>query len=314
MQVKDINKILILDQGDPVARQLLAKAYAVFGDSAGYVVLRARRTHNIALQMMEKTIREEQPQLVLIGATALGEEIAPALGVRLQTGVAAHCVDIKVNEEERLAFMIPAFGGRAIGEIFIPGAEAGKPAIATVKPGIFQEAEGWDYEEAVRSKAECRLIDVDTLSEEGMIPEGSRTQGTFRLAGIEPREHSAGSIAGADLILCGGYGLGSEEVWRKLETLAGKLGGAAACTRAALDAEWGCTEDMMIGTSGRAVRPKVYIGFGISGAAHHTCGITAAGTVISINSDKDADAFAVSDYKGVFDAERVLDALLDEIG
>ena len=69
----------------------------------------------------------------------------------------------------------------------------------------------------------------------------------------------------------------------------------------------------MIGTSGRTVRPKVYIGFGISGAAHHTCGITGADTIISINNDKDAEIFAASDYKGVFDAEQVIDALLGEI-
>ena len=120
-------------------------------------------------------------------------------------------------------------------------------------------------------------------------------------------------IACAELILCGGYGLGNEETWHKLEALADKLNGAAACTRAALDAGWGCTEDTMIGTSGRAVSPEVYVGFGISGAAHHTCGIAGAGRIISINTDKDAEAFAASDYKGVFDAEQVIDALLDQI-
>lgn len=306
MKAETVKKILIFDQGDPVADQLLHKAAELFGGNAEYIVLKAHKTHNIALRMMEQTIREEQPELVLIGATALGEEIAPALGVRLRTGVAAHCVDITVNEDGRLTFLIPAFGGKVVGEIFIPDAKAGQPAIATVKPGIFQQR-------ISLHDAQIRIIDADAMAADGSIPEGSKTQGTFRLAGITPRERASGDIAEADLILCGGYGLGSAETWRKLETLADRLGGAAACTRAALDAAWGCTEDTMIGTSGKAVNPEIYIGFGVSGAAHHTCGITGAGKIININTDKEADAFAASDYKGVFDAERVLDALLDQI-
>ena len=145
MQAKDIRKILIFDQGDPVAGQILGKAEEVFGKSAAdapqYVILKAHRTHNIALQMLEKAIGEEQPELVLIGATALGGEAAPALGVRFETGVAAHCVDIRASEDGRLTFIIPAFGGRAFGEIFIPNAKAGRPAIATVKSGMFREPE-----------------------------------------------------------------------------------------------------------------------------------------------------------------------------
>ncbi|MBE6045537.1 MAG: electron transfer flavoprotein subunit alpha/FixB family protein [Clostridiales bacterium] len=309
MKAKDIKKVLILDQGNPVAGQLLQKAAEVFGtDAVQYVVLKAHRTHNLVLTMMEETIREEAPELVLLGATALGEEIAPALGVRLGTGVAAHCVDIKVNEDGRLTFMIPAIGGRAVGEIFIPDAGSGRPAVATVKPGIFPQPEDVAFADKIPG---CRIIDVDAMKEDGSIDPGEKVQGGFRMTQIVPRERSAGSITGADIILCGGYGLGSEGVWKKLKMLAQRLGGAAACTRAALDAEWGCSEDSMIGTSGKAVRPKVYIGFGISGAAHHLCGITGADTIISINNDKDADVFAASDYKGVFDAEQILDALLE---
>ena len=273
--------------------------------------MKAHRAHNIALQRMEQTIREEAPELILIGATALGEEVAPALGVRLETGVAAHCMDITINEEGRLTFLIPAFGGKAVGEIFIPDAKAGRPAVATVKPGMFPDP-AEDLQGTLCEAGRCKVIDVDAMAADGRIPAGEKAQGAFRMVKALPRAQSAGSIANAELILCGGYGLGSKDVWHKLEKLADRLGGTAACTRAALDAEWGCAEDAMIGTSGRAVRPKVYIGFGISGAAHHTCGISGAETIISINNDKDADIFASSDYKGVLDAEQVIDALLAE--
>ena len=310
MKVQEIKKILILDQGNPVAGQLLGKADALFSAPA-YVIVKAHRTHHIALQMMEQIIREESPELVLIGATALGEEVAPALGVRLGTGVCAHCVDIQSNGEGQLTFLIPAFGGRAVGEIFVPDAKAGQPAIATVKPGMFRDP-AEDLQESLCEAGRCSVVDIDAMAADGRIPAGEKAQGAFRMVKASPREQSAGNIAQAELIICGGYGLGSEAVWHKLETLADRLGGAAACTRAALDAEWGCTEDSMIGTSGKAVRPKVYIGFGISGAPHHTCGIAGADTIISINNDKNADVFAASDYKGVLDAEQVIDALLAE--
>lgn len=295
-----MKKVMIFDQGNPVCRQLLGKARQLFGDEAEYIMVKVQKHHNIALKVLEDAIREEKPELVLIGATALGEEIAPALGVRLGTGVAAHCVDIQINEDGETAFMVPAFGGRVIGEIFVEGACGDRPAIATVKPGTFDDFEG-----------QCRIIDVDSLIETGALSEGEKKQGSFRMTGIEPRKQSAGDIGKAELIFCGGLGIGSEENWKKIQRLAEKFGGAAGCTRPVVDMGWGPDEDSMIGTSGRTVKPKVYVGFGISGAAHHICGIRDADVIISINNDENAEVFAASDYKGVFDAEAVIDALLE---
>ncbi len=314
MKAKEIKKILILEQGDPSGAQILSKAADVFGkNEPDYVILKSCRTHNISLSFMEELIRKEQPQLVLIGATSLGGEVAPALGARFGAGVAAHCIDFAENEEGEIAFIVPAFGGRAASEIFMPEANAEAPAIATVKPGIFPDPSEERFD-ALISGPSCRIIDLDALAEKSDPAEYAGNHGGFRMTERKPIERAAGSIDGADLILCGGYGLGSEENWNKLQTLAEGLGGACGCTRAALDAGWGCREDAMIGTSGKAVHPKVYIGFGISGAAHHTCGISGAEEIISINSDPDADIFKSSDHKGVFDAEKVMEALLKEIG
>ncbi|MCQ2545039.1 MAG: electron transfer flavoprotein subunit alpha/FixB family protein [Clostridia bacterium] len=295
-----MKKIMIMDQGDPVAYQILGKAKSLYGDDADYVMVKFHKAHNQAMRLMEKAIADEKPDVILIGATALGEEVAPALGIRLETGVAAHCIDI-IRKEDELAFMVPAFGGKVIGEIFVPGWGPEHPAIATVKPGTFDD-----------SKADCRVIDFDVMIEAGEIDSGRKTQGTFRLTGIEPRKHAKSDISKAQLIFCGGFGIGSTDNWQKIEKLAEKFGGGAGCTRPALDMDWGPDESSMIGTSGKTVKPKVYIGFGVSGAAHHVCGIKDADVIISINNDKDAEVFAVSDYKGVFDAEAVIDALLEE--
>ena len=288
-------KIMIFDQGNPVTGQLVSKAAEVFGSAGGNEIVIARsfdKDHEAVTEMLYRTISDERPEVLLIGSTVPGEEIAAALGVRLGSGVAAHCVDMTLSEEGEVVFMIPAFGGRAIGEIMVPDASAGKPAIATFKQDIFSDD----------GSGASRVIEMT-----------GESSGGFRLTGVRDAGTAAADIGKAELILCGGAGIGGSENWDKLERIAKALGAACGCTRPVADADWGPGEDSMIGTSGRTVKPKVYVGFGISGAAHHLCGIKDAGIIISINKDRGADVFAASDYKGTFDAGKLLDALEKEL-
>ena len=84
-------------------------------------------------------------------------------------------------------------------------------------------------------------------------------------------------------------------------------------TRPVVDMGWGPDEQSMIGTSGKTVRPKLYIGFGISGAAHHLCGISDSGTIVNINLDDSAESFAASDFTAAMDANAVIDLLLEKL-
>lgn len=316
MKKKSVKKIAVFDQGAPVFFQLMTKAKELFdGQDAEFIRIACDeetvRDHMAVTMGLAEAVREEDPDLLLIGATSLGEEVAPALGIRLKTGVAAHCVDIRENGEGRIAFHVPAFGGKVIGEIFIPN---GRPMIATVKPGMFSGTE--------ESAGSFRTVMIggDPIGKgairedaaESAAEDGAGCRGRVRLIETRPKETKASNLDKADVVVCGGFGIGSAEAWQKIETLAERLGGAAGCTRPVVDMGWGPDEDSMIGTSGRTVRPKVYIGFGISGAAHHLCGIRDAGTIISINNDKAAEAFAASDHIGVFDAGRMIDLLLEK--
>lgn len=299
MRKSDVKKVLVFDQGlegktHPVFFQLMAKAKEVFGEQdTVYAGLHVYTDHpETAVAAMEQAVREYQPQLLLIGATALGEEAAPALGICLETGVAAHCIDIRISENGRVAYMVPAFGGKVIGEIFIP---EGNPAIASIKPGTFAGRE-------------------DTAGSDTVLTVGELPEPALRITAREESESGKKALDKTDLVFCGGFGIGSEENWKKLEKIAAVLQGAAGCTRPVVDMGWGPDEYDMIGTSGRTIRPKVYVGFGISGAAHHLCGIRDAGIIISINNDKEAEVFAASDYKGVLDAQAVIDSLLEKIG
>ncbi len=244
-----------------------------------------------AIAMME-AVKAWDPDVILIPATSSGEELAPTLGVRLHTGVAAHCVDFELREDGCFVQMVPAFGGKVIGEILIPDR---KPQIVTVKPGMFQAGP--------QPSVRCEVIMLDNN------PVGNHVSKIKALRILE-REMTGEPLEKASVVVCGGFGLGSKEIWEKVELLASRLGGAAGCTRPVVDEGWAADEDSMIGTSGKTIRPKVYLGFGVSGAAHHVCGMKDAGVVISVNNDEQAEMFHVSDYKVVGDLKMILDELL----
>lgn len=237
-------------------------------------------------------VKAFDPDVLLVGATAAGEELAPTLGSRLATGVAAHCVDL-IMKDGMLMQMVPAFGGKVIGEIFTP---KHRPAIASIKPGIFQETQ------TAPRACELHRIAPDALDRAG---------GKITYLGSEKKEFEGIPIEGAQLVICGGNGIGSAENWAELEKLAALLGAAIGCTRPVIDNGWVNSERGMIGTSGKSIRPSVYLGFGISGATHHLCGFKDAGTIISVNNNKEADIFCASDFTAVADAPSLVRTLLD---
>lgn len=236
--------------------------------------------------------------VILIPASSTGEELAPTLGKKLDTGVAAHCVDICLDEEGQLVQLVPAFGGKVIGEILTPDT---RPQIASIKPGMFTADE-----RLLQSRSEASIVDMDTSWLEEI-------HSKITAKAVRREAQQGMPLEKAPVIVCGGFGVGSQENWDKIEELAVLLGGAAGCTRPVIDQGWAKDEQKMIGTSGKSVRPKVYIGTGISGAAHHVCGMQDSGVVISINRDEDSEMFAASDYIVCADGAKMIDALIEKL-
>jgi len=236
------------------------------------------------------------PEIYLFGATATGSALGPTVAARLKTGMAAHCMDLLLDENKRLKALVPAFGGKVVGEILCPGKN---PQMASVKPGIFVK------------KDPCpapKLLEKIDLS---------GYQKLFEKKGVEPlnavqRPPEGMPLNEAPIAVCGGYGVGSQENWNMLEELARLLGGATAATRPPIDEGW-AQEHTMVGTSGVSIRPKAYIGFGISGATHHICGMNESGVIISVNRDEEAPIFQVSDYRITGDVNVILPALLEAV-
>jgi electron transfer flavoprotein alpha subunit len=246
--------------------------------------------------VLHKLILREEPDVVLFGATAMGEELAPTVSARLGTGLGAHCTDLGMGPDGLLTMGVLGFGGRVHTEMFCP---ALRPQMASVKPGMFPPLERGRTEGAVQREDASALL------------AGAR----IRLKAVRMvREEPEGMpLEEADVVVAGGWGIGSRENWRLLAELAGELSGAVGCTRPALDEGWTAGEHTMIGTSGKTVRPKVYLGFGISGSPHHTVGIREAGVIINVNSDPRAPAFECSDFCVPADFRKILPLLLAEI-
>jgi len=240
-------------------------------------------------------VNKEKPEVILIGATSIGSELAPTLGAILKTGVAAHCIELRFNEEKKLVQIVPAFGGKVLAEILTLDTF---PQIDSVKSGVFQKekfpltSRGIVEQMIVPFEGFDRIIEADMISDD--IREGKPLNET-------------------EVIIGGGYGVGNKEGWKYLEELADLLNGATGCTRPALDEGWGQGEYTMIGTSGVTVCPKLYFSVGISGAAHHLCGIRDSGIIISINKDKNAPMLQASDYAVVEDWKKIVPLLIEKL-
>ncbi|MDD4238332.1 MAG: electron transfer flavoprotein subunit alpha/FixB family protein [Desulfotomaculaceae bacterium] len=245
--------------------------------------------------VLAELVKKHRPEIVLFGASYYGSELSATVAAKLETGLAAHCLDLYINDRGEFVQVVPAFGGMILGDILCPTA---RPQLASVKPGMFQKPD----RDTTRSGE--TLIETPTVLEGYASPLKAVRVVQSQPAGL-PLEKAATVVAG-------GWGVG-QEAWHFLDQLAGELSGAVGCTRPALDEGWAAGEHAMIGTSGKTVRPQVYIGFGVSGATHHMAGMKDSGVIININKDPAATVFQVSDYGVVADAKELLPVLLEKI-
>ncbi|MGI6486701.1 MAG: electron transfer flavoprotein subunit alpha/FixB family protein [Tepidanaerobacteraceae bacterium] len=249
-------------------------------------------------KLVTHIIKQQDPDIFLVGATAKGSELAPTVGCQLCTGVAAHCVELKLSPEGRLIQVVPSFGGKVMGEIICPN---NRPQMATIKPGVLEKSS------EDRKNRHGQVINIDTRD----VLKDFISQITPIEVNYEPPKGKP--LETAEVVIAGGWGIGSKEDWKMIEQLAEALGAAVGCTRPAVDEGWAPGEHVMIGTSGKTIKPKVYIGIGISGATHHICGMKDSGIIISINKDPQASIFEVSDLKVVGDFKEIVPILLNKI-
>ena len=241
--------------------------------------------------VMESLIKEYEPEMVLIGASGIGSELAPTTAGKVKTGLAAHAIDIVVDEErDRINCMVPAFGGKVVSEIYIPEA---RPMMASIRPGIL---------DCVVCHRECReIVEFDASFLNDIDSKEEFLEFTPEIVEVVKLEE-------ANVVVAAGRGV-SEAGWASINEVANKLGGAVAWSRNFIDTGMVDSESNMIGTSGKSVKPAVFIGSGISGAAHFIVGMTKSKLIININRDENAKIFNQSDYGVVGDAAKFMSAL-----
>ena len=270
-------------------------------------------------------VAKHKPEVILAGATAVGRAFFAKVAVRVRTGLTADCTALKVvwgttdggsgAPEPRpadgamsrplLHQTRPAFGGNIMATIMTPNH---RPQMATVRPKVFKRAVSCGSSGASSSSVTSL---ASTARGEVIREVLDLVAPKTRLVRVN-RDPEAVDIAAAEVLVAGGRGLKGAVNFVRLHELAGLLGGEVAASRAAVDAGW-VPQSRQVGQTGKAVAPKLYLCFGISGAIQHLEGIRGADKVIAVNTDPNAPIFGVADLGIVGDAMEVVTALIKEL-
>ena len=267
-----------------------------YGADRVYVVedpaLQDYRT-NAYTQVIEELVGKYKPNILLMGATHIGRDLAPRVSRRVGVGLTADCTELSIDPEEKILLQTrPAFGGNVMATI---ANRYSRPQMATVRPGMM---------EAVLKSGKGKVIPHKTVLHEKEI-------GT-KLLEIVKEEKKRVNLSEAKVIVAGGRGVGDAEGFRILEELAGILGGETAGTRVAVEEGW-LPYDRQIGQTGQSVRPELYIACGISGAIQHRAGMMNSRYIIAVNKDPRAPIFQVADWGLVGDVHELIPQMIEQL-
>ena len=281
----------------------LADQLAEYGADKVIVVddpeLETYRTEPYA-HALASVINQYKPEIVLVGATAIGRDLGPTVSARVKTGLTADCTVLEIGDfpiapgpnqkHNQLLMTRPAFGGNTIATIACPD---NRPQMATVRPGVMQK-----IEPIKGAKANVEEYNP------GFTPNNRYVE----ILKVIKEAKTTENIMEANILVSGGRGVGSAENFQMLKELADVLGGTVSCSRAVVENGW-LPVDLQVGQTGKTVRPNVYFAIGISGAIQHVAGMEESDIIIAINKDEDAPIFDVADYGIVGDLSKIVPAL-----
>lgn len=258
-------------------------------------------THALA-----SVINEYKPEIMLVGATAIGRDLGPRVSARVKTGLTADCTVLEIGDfplnpvpgkeqkHNQLLMTRPAFGGNTIATIACPD---NRPQMATVRPGVMQKIAKIDG-------AKANIVEFNP----GFTPDNKYVE----IMDIVKEVTNTVDIMDAKILVSGGRGVGSPENFKILEDLADAIGGEVSCSRAVVDNGWK-PKDLQVGQTGKTVRPQIYFAIGISGAIQHVAGMEESDLIVAINKDETAPIFDVADYGLVGDLNKIVPMLAEQI-
>ena len=292
-----VEGILLGDQVEPLAKEAFR-----YGAERVYLLddpIFKQYRNGAYFNSLVSVVQKYQPEVLLIGATTLGRDLAGSVATGLRTGLTADCTQLQMGEakgstQKLLLATRPAFGGNVIATIVCRNH---RPQMASVRPRVFPmpeakaEAEG----EVVREAVEIREENI----------------GVQILKVIRSQAEDA-NIEYADVLVAGGRGLGGPSGFQLLIELAHELGGSVAASRPCVDAGW-ISYDHQVGQTGKTVRPKLYIAAGVSGAIQHKVGMQDSDFIIAINRDPHAPIFDIATVGIVGDVFEVIPEMIQQI-
>lgn len=287
----------------------LADQLAEYGADKVIVVddpeLKDYRTEPYA-HALASVINKYKPEIMLVGATAIGRDLGPRVSARVATGLTADCTVLEIGDfplqavpgqeqlHNQLLMTRPAFGGNTIATIACP---YNRPQMATVRAGVMQK-----IDPIKGAKANVEEFNP------GFTPDNKYVE----ILDIVKSVAETVDIMDAKILVSGGRGVGSPENFKILEDLAEVLGGTVSCSRAVVDSGWK-PKDLQVGQTGKTVRPNVYFAIGISGAIQHVAGMEESDIIVAINKDADAPIFDVADYGVVGDLNKIVPKLTEAL-
>ena len=271
-----------------VTLELVVKAREL-GDTTVVEIAGERYSPLPFVSALAKKVESERPDLVLLGATLNGRDLAARLAARLGrayaadvTGLAAAGNALEANK--------PMYAGKVRAKVRLD-----PPAVVSVRPGAIPLRGGPEA-------PQLEKIDADASAEKL----------TFVKLAATATETKRVSLSEARVIVSGGRGLKGPENWHLVEDLADALGGAVGASRAVTDAGWRPNEEQ-VGQTGKTVTPDLYVALGISGAIQHLAGMTSSKVIVAVNKDPDADIFKIADYGVVADVFEFVPAFTDAV-
>lgn len=291
-----LSAVLLGDEVEEVARELV-----FHGAEKIYLLEDARLRYyqsEAYAKLLAGVIKEHEPQIILIGVTEIGKELAPRVAAKLRTGLTAHCIDLYVGEVDaspHLIHVVPGWGGNLVMHIICPQK---RPQVVTMKPGVLPKTVRDDNKKGkiIRVKPDVRDQDFSRIETVEVVEEPPKGK----------------SLESADVVVCGGWGMNALSDFSKVQELAGILGGAVAGTRPAMDKGW-VDEARMIGQSGKTVSPGLFVSLGASGAMHYTTGFMRSKVVLAVDQNPQAPIFQMADIGVVGDLREVVPCLIEEL-
>jgi len=235
-------------------------------------------------------VKEHDPSILLLGASAQGKDLSARLVGKLATGMATDCVDLKIVEGKLLASR-PMYAGKCFGEVMV----SSYPQMASLRPNVFP---------VVENAKNASITKVDTPIDPGQLK--------TKVLDVQKDTSGKVDLTEANIIVSGGRGMKGPENYVILEELADILGATVGASRAAVDAGWRPQKDQ-VGQTGKVVSPNLYVACGISGAIQHLAGMGSSKYIVAINKDPDAPIFARADYGIVDDLFKVVPELTKEV-